>query len=226
MPCVTVQTCGRFTPTPVGNTHCHDGYSFFASGSPPRLWGIPRSHPARAPSSRFTPTPVGNTRRYLPLAFAPAVHPHACGEYGRGKPSVGIGPVHPHACGEYGAAERLVSAGVGSPPRLWGIPAKVNATAPLSRFTPTPVGNTQRRRPTARYPAVHPHACGEYPACAMFWMYPNGSPPRLWGIRQFLAIPCRLPGSPPRLWGIPRPHGFPLAANRFTPTPVGNTLPP
>ena len=53
-------------------------------------------------------------------------------------------------------------------------------------------------------PAVHPHACGEYPG--------RGSDR------------YRMYGSSPRLWGI---HDEQVAAwvdRRFIPTPVGNTL--
>ncbi len=71
------------------------------------------------------------------------------------------------------------------------------------RFIPTPVGNTLRSRTQPDTRAVHPHACGEHldpqsPA--------NGEP-----------------GSSPRLWGTPVGRRDAVDAQRFIPTPVGNT---
>ena len=73
-------------------------------------------------------------------------------------------------------------------------------------FTPTRVGNTQRRASSTRpRPAVHPHTRGEYYFAAGSTIRINGSPPHAWGI---LVAGRRVVG---RL--------------RFTPTRVGNTRP-
>ncbi len=217
------------------------------SGSPPRLWGIRWQETYRACCARFTPTPVGNTI--------------ATGRPGR------MSTVHPHACGEYaGYVQKGIGDG-GSPPRLWGIPARPGQGQGFVRFTPTPVGNTAYRLLMTRRASVHPHACGEYLFVVVPIPLKLGSPPRLWGIRlptasgtpivRFTPTPVgntrqtrgmrRLhpvhphacgeyslncsrasvcDGSPPRLWGIldDRPH--PIAEDRFTPTPVGNTVAP
>ncbi len=76
----------------------------------------------------------------------------------------------------------------------------------------------------------------------MYW--PDGSPPRVWGIRRLHGLAGNAVGSPPRVWGIPAhatahvrhisgspprvwgihysllAHSSPV---RFTPTCVGNT---
>ncbi len=153
-------------------------------GSPPRLWGIPWRNTPRAASLRFTPTPVGNTMAAFSSGDNMTVHPHACGEYHR----------------EYEGT----SPALGSPPRLWGIPIAILFYCASHRFTPTPVGNTIKRRCDSAAMTVHPHACGEYivnPMCAGAGV---GSPPRLWGILLHF----------PRL----------SFCHRFTPTPVGNTV--
>ena len=111
--------------------------------------------------------------------------------------------VHPHACGEYPLPCWMMSLPVGSPPRLWGIPARLERGCQRYRFTPTPVGNTSLPSPRLCAPSVHPHACGEYETIAITELAQDGSPPRLWGIHQW---------RPWRSWG-----------QRFTPTPVGNT---
>jgi hypothetical protein len=71
------------------------------------------------------------------------------------------------------------------------------------RFIPTPVGNTPSHRCGEPCSSVHPHARGEYE-------HPGYSL-------------CRKGGSSPRLWGIPRGRSQRHRANRFIPTPVGNT---
>ena len=121
--------------------------------------------------------------------------------------------VHPHACGEYSAR----------------VPS-------VSRFTPTPVGNTTLASVVSRRYTVHPHACGEYSVYSgtgrwrrrftptpvgntslRLSVFPSvhGSPPRLWGIlvgREQIELEH---GSPPRLWGIQpgRPRGVAAAVH-------------
>ena len=94
-------SCGRFTPTCVGNTgyectmkrgktvHPHvcgeynrliRAIALFV-GSPPRVWGIRLRHHSACSSLRFTPTCVGNTSRATFTNRPTKVHPHVCGEY-------------------------------------------------------------------------------------------------------------------------------------------------
>ena len=49
------------------------------------------------------------------------------------------------------------------------------------RFIPTPVGNVRASAAELRYPAVHPHACGERFIVSGLIIYVVGSSPRLWG---------------------------------------------
>ncbi len=98
-----------------------------------------------------------------------------------------------------------VDSGIGgSSPRLWGTLDSGISFLEGFRFIPTPVGNTSWPSwPPAR-PPVHPHACGEHGCGA--WPTRTAS------------------GSSPRLWGTPRRRKEIAVANRFIPTPVGNTL--
>ncbi len=72
-----------------------------------------------------------------------------------------------------------------------------------ARFTPTRVGNTSEFHFFAPFLPVHPHACGEYAKHTEQRKVKDGSPPRVWGIRNVKR--------------------HPPAQMRFTPTRVGNT---
>ena len=71
------------------------------------------------------------------------------------------------------------------------------------RFIPTPVGNTLEGRSRRACRPVHPHACGEHVA--------------------FDAAIALSRGSSPRQWGTPVKWRVENLADRFIPTPVGNT---
>ena len=171
-----------------------------------------------------SPTHVGNTHGVLRRGSAPAVHPHACGEYitGDGADSAAAGSsprvwgirspasnraswiaVHPHACGEYSTFFLRPCPLVGSSPRVWGIQALCTPAGCRTRFIPTRVGNTIHGSYRVISPPVHPHACGEYS------MRPCGAWVR--------------PGSSPRVWGIPEDATSLARTYRFIPTRVGNT---
>ncbi len=94
----------------------------------------------------------------------------------------------------------------GSPPRLWGRPIDDQPNPFAERFTPTPVGTTLECTPRLACRSVHPHACGDDIGRRDQAQRVHGSPPRLWGRRQLHRV--NLP-----------------AWSRFTPTPVGTTLP-
>ena len=91
----------------------------------------------------------------------------------------------------------------GSPPRVWGILPPRGFQLRSERFTPTRVGNTRPMLHSCLWCAVHPHACGEY-------------------LRSECSSLCKA-GSPPRVWGIQHGQAYGVAAQRFTPTRVGNT---
>ncbi|CAB1083939.1 CRISPR associated protein of unknown function [Olavius algarvensis Delta 1 endosymbiont] len=133
----------RFIPTPVGNTlsavfcltrkavHPHAcgehsrkrSYLNSDCGSSPRLWGThERSFSSRV-IKRFIPTPVGNTVVVAQPLWFNSVHPHACGEHAK----CNITALHSG----------------GSSPRLWGTLRFFVSAGFVTRFIPTPVGNTQ-----------------------------------------------------------------------------------
>ena len=172
-----------------------------------------------------SPTHVGNTHGVLRRGSAPAVHPHACGEYGPhcsaeimqggSSPRVwGIRSpasnraswiaVHPHACGEYCSSLVTDSRFIGSSPRVWGIQALCTPAGCRTRFIPTRVGNTHNSGKTWAGCAVHPRACGEYSVCP--------------------SIRGELIGSSPRVWGIQTAGHRQRRGRRFIPTRVGNTV--
>ena len=195
MPAVHPHACGEYGDTGKGavgaavHPHACGEYQVMEAGrrlfdgSPPRLWGIRGKKLPTTHFLRFTPTPVGNTPPLPSGLPESAVHPHACGEYAlsfSGDTNLG-----------------------GSPPRLWGTRLDIGIGGGDSRFTPTPVGNTCRRRRTTPSRTVHPHACGEH--------------------RRRVRLDLRCGGSPPRLWGTLVGLRSGIAGGRFTPTPVGNT---
>ncbi len=193
----------RFTPAPAGNTltcrpifalppvHPRACGEYLPAhpqmqdrvGSPPRLRGIRRRYGASCRRCRFTPAPAGNTREETRSWADTPVHPRACGEY------------HPPAIHCRSAC--------GSPPRLRGIRARRLSLQGQRRFTPAPAGNTLEADALMIAFSVHPRACGEYTSIIAAISAPDGSPPRLRGIRLLADL------LPPAL--------------RFTPAPAGNT---
>ncbi|VEE47105.1 Domain of uncharacterised function (DUF2825) [Pseudomonas fluorescens] len=118
-------------------------------------------------------------------------------------PSMSI-PAHPHARGEHQAASAAATIDDGSSPHPWGTRARARFGATSRRFIPTPVGNTNRLWARSRRCAVHPHTRGEH------W--------------RFSRWRWALVGSSPHPWGTLRSRRRGIAARRFIPTPVGNTL--
>ena len=92
---------------------------------------------------------------------------------------------------------------LGSPPRMWGRPARGENHDWMYRFTPTHVGTTPSTARACRCRTVHPHACGD---------------------DSRLQTPSRLAyGSPPRMWGRLLQEDQIEHPLRFTPTHVGTT---
>jgi len=131
---------------------------------------------------RFIPTPVGNIS--LPCLNR------------RNR------AVHPHACGEHLVLRLMKFIPAGSSPRLWGTYGRLQDTAVIGRFIPTPVGNMLQKWRVSACDPVHPHACGEHISLWVQYRSVIGSSPRLWGTSEFIP--------------------FPGPAPRFIPTPVGN----
>ena len=153
------------------------------AGSSPRPWGTRRWRNEQGPSGRFIPTPVGNTTWTGSIRAPNWVHPHARGEH------------RDHDLARFYAD--------GSSPRPWGTRSPHRLTANMTRFIPTPVGNTANTSAPRLPASVHPHARGEH------------------RLRRFSDV--LWDGSSPRPWGT-RLHGDGQAVGwRFIPTPVGNT---
>ncbi|AKB19761.1 putative CRISPR associated hypothetical protein [Methanosarcina sp. WWM596] len=64
---------------------------------------------------------------------------------------------------------------------MWGTPFSSSGTEIVIRFIPTRVGNSAASESFAVLLAVHPHACGELSFKDVFYIYPDGSSPRVWG---------------------------------------------
>jgi len=114
-----------------------------------------------------------------------------------------VSTVHPHACGEHLSQRITQYPWIGSSPRLWGTPASQRKIVPPYRFIPTPVGNTKKSTERRFVGSVHPHACGEHVPIFSLGRIAGGSSPRLWGTHWLNAGNTK--------------------ADRFIPTPVGNT---
>ena len=112
--------------------------------------------------------------------------------------------VHPHVCGELNYYTIIGSSRYGSSPRVWGTPAKTLWVGYIDRFIPTCVGNSDRAYTDGKFPAVHPHVCGELAV----------------SVKQGAV----LAGSSPRVWGTPDHSHFYDDDLRFIPTCVGNSL--
>ena len=153
------------------------------SGSSPRGRGTPASSRPGHPRRRFIPARAGNTRLRISNPWASTVHPRAGGEHivscsarvmtsgssprGRGTRCPRTSPpmrptVHPRAGGEHTDAAVGSAEVTGSSPRGRGTHAVHRAPRGALRFIPARAGNTDRRDPPARRPAVHPRAGGEH----------------------------------------------------------------
>ena len=110
---------------------------------------------------------------------------------------------HPHIHGEYQTPSSATTRRTGSPPHTWGIPFSSAMFYFLSRITPTYMGNTSQSTEGFAGAGDHPHIHGEYATTGKYYMPNSGSPPHTWGIQQ--------------------PHEVRKAANRITPTYMGNT---
>src|SRR5690606_14855609 len=112
---------------------------------------------------RYTPTRVGTTASAAARCCSAAVHPHARGDDA--------------------SPATVTRSPYGTPPRAWGRLAIPLERASTSRYTPTRVGTTDRRRIAACWNAVHPHARGDDLSTTCPNRTHNGTPPRAWGRR-------------------------------------------
>ena len=115
-----------------------------------------------------------------------------------------------------------------------------------SRFSPTPVGNTQRRAFIRLSCAVQPHTRGAHSQRGPHNFLGGGSAPHPWGTPEARmafghghtvqphtrgehwgeqCTYCRHSGSAPHPLGTPPRYHSGESSGRFSPTPVGNTSP-
>ena len=165
--------CGDYTTFAFVSLDC--------AGSPPRVWGLRIADARLGEERRFTPTCVGTTSAPALLVTCP--------------------PVHPHVCGDYTDRGDIVSANIGSPPRVWGLLFYGLTHSGCRRFTPTCVGTTYRRGEALASFAVHPHVCGDYHCGAVKVHVDAGSPPRVWGLLCVLTTMRRRSGFTPTCVG-------------------------
>ena len=213
-----------FIPTYVGHTpavgssahrqtvhpHIRGAYNLYASaaaistGSSPHTWGIRDPGGHQLPAKGFIPTYVGHT------SF--------------GRPPNERGPVHPHIRGAYRNTEQKGSEIRGSSPHTWGIRWVETGPFLYSRFIPTYVGHTLKRKSALRSATVHPHIRGAYICNFASLLRDSGSSPHTWGIRLVWGMNRALYGSSPHTWGIPALAHQSDRGQRFIPTYVGHTL--
>ncbi len=220
-------------------------------------------------NGRFTPTGVGTTRATFSAGIVTVVHPHGCGDNFLGLHSrLNLYGSPPRVWGQRAIApmmllqKRFTPTGVGttkalrspesiehgSPPRVWGQRSFSLGRGSPRRFTPTGVGTTRGRTTGRGVTAVHPHGCGDNCRSTLNPFAYSGSPPRVWGQRQYVAVIIRLArhwrpvhphgcgdnairikpaickvGSPPRVWGQRLYRLDCIGVRRFTPTGVGTT---
>ncbi len=152
----------RFIPTSAGNmlseilacavdtVHPHEcgehrrdhDMNSIVGGSSPRVRGTYRRSPRQVGAARFIPTSAGNIAERGSVPETETVHPHECGEH--------LIMPHPHFVRS------------GSSPRVRGTFVISQGVETLERFIPTSAGNIQLIVGKHRYPAVHPHECGEH----------------------------------------------------------------
>ncbi len=177
----------RFIPTGVGNSEISEPHSSspavhphgrgelrgiaapgaLVHGSSPRAWGTRPLSGSGRHGSRFIPTGVGNSNKQILRKYAMAVHPHGRGELN----------IRRHS---HGSA-------IGSSPRAWGTPQRLQYGFWSYRFIPTGVGNSRRNPAILPNRSVHPHGRGELSRVRAVARKSCGSSPRAWGTRFLLG---------------------------------------
>ncbi len=194
------------------------------TGTPPRVWGKLIQRVRNWSGVRYTPTRVGKTATPPTSPDRPPVHPHACGEndetddsirvrigtpprvWGKRKhaaPQDEISRYTPTRVGKTWQSHGIRVVVDGTPPRVWGKLPLLTGVLTRVRYTPTRVGKTPSAGPPRTRSSVHPHACGENVDDVDDASIHSGTPPRVWGKRN---------------WGN---RNEPLC--RYTPTRVGKT---
>lgn len=130
---------------------------WYFKGSPPLMWGKPKSRPCLAIFGWITPTCVGKTKMLYNRTTSNKDHPHMCGE------SVSLLVV-----------DVLIP---GSPPHVWGKLFLALECCFFVGITPTCVGKTDQIARSLRVGQDHPHLCRENPGRKSYSKNLIGSPP-------------------------------------------------
>ncbi len=173
-PWITPACAGNTPQQPADNRECRDhprvcgeyselyGDKFTATGSPPRVRGIPSASVLTRSNSRITPACAGNT--ILNVAM------------------IGMNMDHPRVCGEYCFGRLSQTQTAGSPPRVRGIHMVHPPFMRLFWITPACAGNTVDFTFLPVVSEDHPRVCGEYSHILFLMEQLVGSPPRVRGI--------------------------------------------
>ena len=137
-------------------------------GSPPRVRGKETDGGLRRRKSRITPACAGKSE-YFSCQVVP------CQD-------------HPRVCGEKWMLTALVTASQGSPPRMRGKDSVCNESAPLVGITPAYAGKSFSTPWGGGKMGDHPRVCGEKHYPRKKHLSRIGSPPRVRGKAQKVAV--------------------------------------
>ena len=151
---------------------------------------------------------------------------------------------HPRVCGEYRTQVKTCTSGMGSPPRVRGVPAVRYRCPVWLRITPACAGSTCGSVSLSSVATDHPRVCGEYYSLIKSEGVIQGSPPRVRGVHDpghfpyllFRITPAcagstyvrshyvdLIKGSPPRVRGVPKRPRIHELRDRITPACAGST---
>ncbi len=208
--CAAFSWClGQAHPRECGDDSNLLGRVYAGPGSPPRM----RGRHGRAPCGRggrgLTPANAGTTRDGARRSGGAQAHPRECGDdlarqragpWYRGSPPRMRGRLGEH---QYSPrARRLTPANAGttpdrvrdacfqegSPPRMRGRQPRQQTVPTVERLTPANAGTTSAHLFDGAYTGAHPRECGDDAIVDRTAGRVVGSPPRMRGRRQWLAV--------------------------------------
>ena len=153
--------CGEDHPRVCGEQKSRLEKDLDGIGSPPRVRGTVRRHPAHKTVYRITPACAGNRWSWWKYR-------RKCWD-------------HPRVCGEQHMGRRRATAYQGSPPRVRGTGDLGMCSAGINGITPACAGNSRISGHGIGKGEDHPRVCGEQAAVSRPMMITLGSPPRVRG---------------------------------------------
>ena len=109
---------------------------------------------------------------------------------------------HPRACGAYIPSLSKLTAPVGSPPRMRGLPEYTWSRYYVPGITPAHAGLTQCNESSSPRFWDHPRACGAYSSDSVLYSSSTGSPPRMRGLHSQTSLQLRPCGITPAHAGL------------------------